>query len=483
MRETALKEHTNKVNKILIGILAPSILSTLIFAKLGIFHYTAAIALTIGVIVSGIMLYKRASEKVIRTVILVTVTITIVIAMISMPQASVALGAILLAFSGMYLKKEIPILLGIIVCLILCYQFFVGKEFEVFVFVLYLVSLAFIIAILYFITVSGINLIQLANKKEEEAIALLEKLENTMNVVNENTKELDNDILNCSEKLEGLREISSTVGVTVEEITNGISSQTDSIVSIGDMMNNANEEMNCINNFSEKLSEISKEAGKIVSIGHGHLDKMDIQMNSISKSSEISYDKVIKLNENMKKVNEFLTGISGISEQTNLLALNASIEAARAGELGKGFAIVAQEVRKLAEASEEIVKEINIIVNEIQENTQSVLLEVSKGREITEEGQNLLKKVNLGFCRVEDEFNNIDRHLEEQCLKIQNTVALFNNINTNVKNIEEVSKDNTNSIEELVATILDNNENIEDINSTMINIKNASNSLQNIIEF
>ena len=72
----------------------------------------------------------------------------------------------------------------------------------------------------------------------------------------------------------------------------------------------------------------------------------------IFNASELSYNKILKLKENIENINGFLVGISDIASQTNLLALNASIEAARAGEAGKGFAVVAEEVRKLAESSE-----------------------------------------------------------------------------------------------------------------------------------
>ena len=481
MKETTLNDHTRKVNKILFGIMTLGIITTLIFSILKIFHYTSVIVLIPGFIVGSTMLYNKGNDNVIQIVELTSVSLSLLIAMISVPVASAPLASILLVISAMYLKKEFPIFIGIVTCLVISYQFFVGKEFEFFAFSLYIVSLLFITITLYFITVSGVNLIQIANKKEEESINLLEKLEDTMNVVNTNTKDLDNDISNCYEKLDVLSGISSSIGITVEEIASGVSNQTDSIVNICNMMDEADNEMDYVNEFSEKLSVISKDAGKIVSIEHDKISNMDKQMNIIFKCSEISYDKVLKLNENMTKVNEFLTNISAIAEQTNLLALNASIEAARAGESGKGFAVVAEEVRKLAEASENTVNEINIIVSEIQENTTNVLSEVSKGKQITEEGQKLIREVNSSFNNVENEFNNIDSHLLEQYSKIQNTVSLFKSIYSNLEHIESISKEHTNSIEELVTITMNNNNNIEEIHNTMINIKNSSSSLQNMI--
>ena len=482
MKEAALNQYTKKVNKLLLAIMVGGTLASALFTIMGLFHYTTVIVLALGVITGYSMLYKNISDELIRLVILVSLDLNLILAMLSVPVAAVSFATILLASSSMYLKKEITIYTGVISCIALVLQFFTRKEFKILDFCVILITFLFIIAILYFIVLSGMKLIEVAKKKEDESIELLDKLKNTMSVVNQNTKDLDTDILSCYEKLDTLKEISSSVGIIVEEINCGISSQNDSIVSIGDMMDKANTEIDHVNNFSKKLSDISKDAGEIVSIGHDKISNMDIQMDMISKCSEISYDKVLKLNDNMKKINEFLTSISEIAEQTNLLALNASIEAARAGEFGKGFAVVAEEVRKLAEASEDTVKEINVIVNEIQDNTDNVLSEVSKGKQITEDGQKLIKEVKSSFINVENEFSNIDNHLLEQYSKIQNTASLFKNIYSNLEHIEGISKDHTNSIEEVATTILNNNDNIQDVHNTMIKIKNSSNSLQDMIE-
>ncbi|MDS0526710.1 methyl-accepting chemotaxis protein [Clostridium sp. SHJSY1] len=123
-------------------------------------------------------------------------------------------------------------------------------------------------------------------------------------------------------------------------------------------------------------------------------------MASISEVSTNSFLAVQELNNNMDKVNNFLTGITQISEQTNLLSLNSYIEAARAGEAGKGFAVVADEVRKLAEESGNIVREIDIILKEIKDITEKVSFEVNRGNEVTKEGKEIVMQVNQGFSEI-----------------------------------------------------------------------------------
>lgn len=108
MKETTLIDHTRKVNKILLGIMTLGIITTLIFSILKIFHYTSVIVLIPGFIVGSTMLYNKGNDNVIQIVELTSVSLSLLIAMISVPVASAPLASILLVISAMYLKKRIP---------------------------------------------------------------------------------------------------------------------------------------------------------------------------------------------------------------------------------------------------------------------------------------------------------------------------------------------------------------------------------------
>ncbi|MEO5360899.1 MAG: bacteriohemerythrin [Nitrospirota bacterium] len=168
-------------------------------------------------------------------------------------------------------------------------------------------------------------------------------------------------------------------------------------------------------------SESAKMASEFATRGKDVVDKTIESMNSIKKRTEDSQKVVQTLGEKSRQIGEIIQVINDIAEQTNLLALNAAIEAARAGEQGRGFAVVADEVRKLAEKTSSATKEISEMILTIQESTVSavdsmneVSQEVSSGAEFINQAGTTLVEIVQTNDDVSEKITRIAAATEQQ---------------------------------------------------------------------
>lgn len=144
---------------------------------------------------------------------------------------------------------------------------------------------------------------------------------------------------------------------------------------------------------SQMTSQVAEKGGQAV-------DKTISGMEQIKRTVFESAQKIKELGDSSQQIGEIIEVIDDIAEQTNLLALNAAIEAARAGEHGKGFAVVADEVRKLAERSSKSTKEINKLVSAIQKETENAVRAMEVGTKDVEYGAHLAKEAGKALEEI-----------------------------------------------------------------------------------
>jgi methyl-accepting chemotaxis protein len=154
------------------------------------------------------------------------------------------------------------------------------------------------------------------------------------------------------------------------------------------------------------------------------------QMEEIRKASMESATAIKELDNKSKQIGEIVSLITNIADQTNLLALNAAIEAARAGEHGRGFAVVADEVRKLAEESRDAAKEISRLISQIQHDTGVVVgsvergnITVASGVEALNETVGAMKEIVQGAIKTAEMVQEIAAAAQEQSASIEQITA------------------------------------------------------------
>jgi len=229
-------------------------------------------------------------------------------------------------------------------------------------------------------------------------------------------------------------------------------------------------------------AEASKAAGDNAIDGGKAVSETIDGMNRISQVVQKSADTVLTLGQNSDKIGEIVQVINDIADQTNLLALNAAIEAARAGEQGRGFAVVADEVRKLAERTTNATKEIAAMIKAIQKDTSEAVSsikegtsEVEKGKEKANKAGDVLKKIVEGAKKVSDIVIQVAAASEEQA-------SAAEEIGKNIESINNVINESATGIQQIARAAEDLNRLTNDLQNLVSQFK-LNNSLgRNIIK-
>ncbi|PKM82135.1 MAG: hypothetical protein CVU89_05670 [Firmicutes bacterium HGW-Firmicutes-14] len=164
---------------------------------------------------------------------------------------------------------------------------------------------------------------------------------------------------------------------------------------------------------SQAAHTASQNASELACKGAEEVEKAVYKMNKISDTVSDSVQVVKTLNERSEQIGEIVNVITSFADQTNLLALNAAIEAARAGEHGRGFAVVADEVRKLAEGSAKAAQQIGDLIKEIQEETSRAVNAMVVGSEEVEEGVVIASQAQSALSEIVDTINKTARMVQE----------------------------------------------------------------------
>lgn len=190
---------------------------------------------------------------------------------------------------------------------------------------------------------------------------------------------------------------------------------------------------NAVNNVAEKTTSAAKD-------GNTAVDAAIRQMSSIENTVLRSAGVVTKLGDRSKEIGQIVATISGIAGQTNLLALNAAIEAARAGEQGRGFAVVADEVRKLAEQSQEAAKQIAGLITEMQSETGHAVLAMNEGTHEVKVGADVVANAGHAFKEIVRLIDEVSSQIKEISIAIQQMASGSKQIVMSIRDIDNVSR-------------------------------------------
>jgi len=229
------------------------------------------------------------------------------------------------------------------------------------------------------------------------------------------------------------------------------------------------------------VSDLSQTALQDANEGDESIKRIIHQMHSIDRQVSESASVVKTLGEHSEEIEQIVSVITGIASQTNLLALNAAIEAARAGEHGRGFAVVADEVRKLAEQSEESARQISELIRQIQAQTDKAVLAMEKGTSEVKAGMSLVDGAGEKFQRIVQGAREVATQIEEVSAAAEQMSASSEEIAASMQEMTSVANESATEVKSVAASSEQQLATMEEITSSAENLNRVAQELQEAI--
>lgn len=294
------------------------------------------------------------------------------------------------------------------------------------------------------------------------------KIAESINNLGESVSKLLNQVIDAtqanssaasqiSSSLEEFTSVSQELNSQVHEIASSVEQMTSTILQTTKNTNKTAEN-------SKNAVEIAQKGGEvIIQTVEGITRIADV----VNKAAEI----IQELGKNSQQIGDIVQVIDEIADQTNLLALNAAIEAARAGEQGRGFAVVADEVRKLAERTTKATKEIAQMIKKIQVDTQNAVDSVAEGSAVVEEGKKLASKAGESLKQIISSANEVVDLANQVASASEEQSSTVEQISRNIESISHLTNESATGIQQIARAADDLNKLTENLSNIVAQFK------------
>lgn len=288
------------------------------------------------------------------------------------------------------------------------------------------------------IAAGNLNTKKIKIKGNNETSILSEALNEMQEDLKDMISQINNialDLSSSSEELsasgEGLEDSAEKVGESIEHVASGAEEQSAQTEESTAVVAELSKEIDNIDKMSKNMKSETKVVMDNIEDGSQSMESSIEKIESVNKNTSQVSDSIGELGVLSEEIGNIVNLINGIASQTNLLALNAAIEAARAGEAGRGFSVVADEIRNLAEESSKATEKIEVLIKDIQAGVDNSVSKMDETEEVVKSSVDVIEKTKLSF----DQVKKVSMTLSEI---IENIDLKTNKVNTKGKEVAEI---------------------------------------------
>ncbi|UFJ39359.1 methyl-accepting chemotaxis protein [Brevibacillus humidisoli] len=272
------------------------------------------------------------------------------------------------------------------------------------------------------------------------------------------------------------------IASTIQEVASGADSQQQSAEESARSMEEMVTGIQRIAESAAAASELSAQTSDEAARGDETIQQAVRNMESIRHSVGRSTEVIRQLEERSREIGEIIAVITGIAGQTNLLALNAAIEAARAGEQGRGFAVVADEVRKLAEQSEASAQHIAQLIEQIQSDTHLSVESMTTANRDVSEGMTTVRDAGEAFERIVQAVTRTTDQIQEVSAASEQLSASAQQVTGTVELMAMIARESTSHIQGVAGLSEEQLASMEEISSSTANLSKMAQELQELTQ-
>lgn len=315
------------------------------------------------------------------------------------------------------------------------------------------------------------TLSQAADRMNQNIRSLIKQLSHTAKQLAASSEEL-------SASAEQSAQASGQVAESVTEVATGASKQLDFVDSTTTIVEEMAGRLEHVVQTTLHVSESSGKTSRAAADGEAAIRQAIAQMNTIEEKTNETAAVITELEAKSSEIQQIVEVISNISGQTNLLALNAAIEAARAGEAGRGFAVVADEVRNLAEQSAVSAKTIAGLIGEIQQKTSQAVSTMKTGAKEVQTGSQVVDMAGTKFRQIMDMIEKISSQITDITSAIEQINHGSVQAATAVQEINRETKNTAEQTQTISAATEQQSASMQEIASSSQNLAKLAEDLQ-----